>query len=90
MLSPAVGTSDPHAENGEYLMSMGIARMLDAALKLPTTQLAEWIEKGYKLAPHEAAVILGASIQYEIAELIDPQVDDVAKIRKDVLAQLSQ
>jgi amidase len=71
-------------------MSMGIARSLDAAIKQATTQLAEWIEKDYKLTPHEAAVVLDTSIHYEIAELVNPQVNVIAKVRKDVLAQLSK
>ena len=87
---PGVSTSGPRAENGEYLMSMGIAGSLDAAVKQATTQLAEWIEKDYKLTPHEAAIVLGTSIQYEIAEIVNPQVNVIAKIRKDVLTQLSQ
>ena len=87
---PGVSTSGPRAENGEYLMSMGIAGSIDAAVKQATTQLAEWIENDYKLTPHEAAVVLGISIQYEIAEIADPQVNVVAKIRKAVLTQLSK
>ena len=87
---PGVSTSGPRAENGEYLMSMGIAGSLDAAIKQATTQLAQWIENDYKLTPNEAAVILGTSIQYEIAELVDPQVNVVAKVRKAVLTQLSK
>jgi acetamidase/formamidase len=87
---PGVSTSGPRAENGEYLMSMGIAGSLDAAIKQATTQLAQWIENDYKLTPNEAAVVLGTSIQYEIAELVDPQVNVVAKVRKAVLTQLSK
>jgi acetamidase/formamidase len=71
-------------------MSMGIAGSLDAAIKQATTQLAQWIENDYKLTPNEAAVVLGTSIQYEIAELVDPQVNVVAKVRKAVLTQLSK
>lgn len=85
---PGISTSGPRAENDEYLMSMGIAGSLDAALKQATTQLAEWIEKDYKLTPNEAAIVLGTSVQYEVAEVVDPQVNVVAKIRKAVLAQI--
>lgn len=85
---PRVSTSGPRAENSEYLMSMGIAGSLDSALKQATTQLIEWIESDYKLTPNEAAVVVGPSIQYDIAEVVDPQVNVVAKIKKSVLAQI--
>ena len=87
---PGVCTSGPRAEDGEYLMSMGIAGSVDAAIKEATTQLAQWIESDYKLTPSEAAIVLGTSIQYEIAEIVDPQANVVAKIRKTVLPQLSK
>jgi acetamidase/formamidase len=85
---PGVSTLGPRAENDEYLMSMGIAGSLDDALKLATTQLAEWIESEYKLTPNEAAIVLGTSIHYEIAEVVDSQVNVVAKIEKAALAQI--
>jgi len=85
---PGVSTSGPRAENDEYLMSMGIAGSLDDALKLATTQLAQWIESEYKLTPNEAAIVVGTSIHYEIAEVVDPQVNVVAKIKKAALAQI--
>ena len=85
---PGISTSGPRAENDEYLMSMGIAGSLDAALRQATTQLAQWIESDYKLTPNEAAIVLGTSVQYEVAEVVDPQVNVVAKVRKAVLAQI--
>jgi amidase len=85
---PCVSTSGPRAENDEYLMSMGIAGSVDNALKLATTQLAQWIESEYKLTPNEAAIVLGTSIHYEIAEVVDPQVNVVAKVKKAALAQI--
>lgn len=85
---PNVSTSGPRAENNEYLISIGIAGSLDAALKQATTQLAEWIENNYKLTPNEAAIVLGTTVRYEIAEVVDPQVNVVAKVSKRVLAQI--
>jgi hypothetical protein len=35
-------------------------------------------------------VVLGTSMRYDIAELVDPQVNVVAKVAKSVLAQLPQ
>ena len=81
-------TGGPRAENDEYLMSSGIGNSLGEALQLATTQLVNWLQTEYKLAPNEAAVVLGTSMRYDIAEIVDPLVHVVAKIRKDVVAQL--
>jgi hypothetical protein len=50
--------------------------------------LGYWLQDDYKLTPNEAAVVLGTAMQYDIAEVVDPLVHVVAKIRKDVLAPL--
>lgn len=83
-------TSGPRAENSEYIMAMGIANSLPDAVRQSTTQLARWLERDYHLTPNESAIVLGTSIRYDIAELVDPQVNVVAKISKSVLAQLTK
>jgi amidase len=81
-------SAGPRAENAEYLMSSGIGNSLADALQLATTQLVTWLEIDYKLTPNEAAVVLGTAMQYDIAEVVDPLVHVVAKIRKDTVAKL--
>ncbi len=81
-------TGGPRAENDEYWMSSGIGNSLTDALQLATTQLVNWLQRDYKLEPNEAAVVLGTAMRYDIAEVVDPLVHVVAKIRKDALAQL--
>lgn len=81
-------TGNPRAENGEYLMALGIANSLPEALQSATTELVNWLQRDYKLEPNEAAIVLGTSMQYNIAEVVDPLVHVVAKVRKDVLASL--
>jgi amidase len=83
-------TGSPRAENGEYLMAMGIANSLPDALRQATTQLARWLEKDYGLTPNESGVVLGTAIRYDIAEIVDPQVNIVAKISKAALAGLAK
>ena len=83
-------TSGPRAENDEFIMAMGIANSLPEALKAATTQLARWIERDYGLTPNESAIVLGTSIRYDIAEIVDPQVHIVAKLNKKVLGQLAK
>ncbi|HVP00857.1 MAG TPA: acetamidase/formamidase family protein [Bryobacteraceae bacterium] len=78
----------PRAENDEYLMSLGIGNSLEDALRSATTRLVNWLQKDYKLEPNEAAIVLGTAMRYDIAEVVDPLVHVVAKIRKDALVGL--
>ena len=81
-------TQGPRFENDEYLMASGIAGSLQDALQQATTELARWLERDYKLSANESNIILGTSIRYDIAEVVDPQVHIVAKVSKAVLATL--
>jgi acetamidase/formamidase len=78
----------PRAENDEYLMALGIGNSLEDALRMATTQLTNWLQKDYQLEPNEAAIVLGSAMRYDIAEVVDPLVHVVAKVRKDALAGL--
>jgi amidase len=81
-------TNGPRFENDEYLMSSGIGNSLPEALQLATTQLVNWLQRDYKLEPNEAAIVLGTVMRYDIAEVVDPLVHVVAKVRKDAIQQL--
>src|SRR4029077_2132235 len=81
-------TQGPRFESDEYLMASGIAGSLQDALQQATTELARWLERDYKLSANESNIILGSSIRYDIAEVVDPQVHIVAKVSKTVLATL--
>jgi len=81
-------TQGPRFENDEYLMASGIGGSLQDALQMATTELARWLERDYKLSANESNVILGTSIRYDIAEVVDPQVHIVAKVSKAVLETL--
>jgi acetamidase/formamidase len=83
-------TGGPRAEDEEWIMAIGIAGSLTDALRQATTQLARWLERDYHLTPNESAVVLGTSMRYDVAEIVDPQVNVVAKLSKKVLAQLVQ
>jgi acetamidase/formamidase len=78
----------PYAENGDYLMAFGIANSIPEAVQSATTGLATWLERECKLEPNEIAMVMGTSVQYQIAELVDPESHVVARIRKDALAGL--
>jgi amidase len=79
-------TEAPRAEDPEYLMSSGIANSLSEALQASTTQLVNWLQRDYKVDPNEAAVLLGTAVRFDVAEVVDPLVHVVAKLRKDALA----
>jgi acetamidase/formamidase len=81
-------TGSPRFESDEYLMASGIAGSLPEALQGATTSLARWIEHDYHLTPNESALVLGTSMRYDIAEVVDPQVHVVAKVAKSVLEGL--
>jgi acetamidase/formamidase len=78
----------PLAENDDYIMAMGIANSLPDALRAATTSLARWLQRDYKLTDNEVAIVLGTSLRYDIAEVVDPQINIVAKVSKTALAQL--
>jgi len=50
--------------------------------------LLEWLQQDYHLSLQEATQVLSTSIEYTIAEIADPQVEVVAKIKKEVLKTL--
>jgi acetamidase/formamidase len=78
----------PRFEDAEYLMASGITGSLNDALQQATTELARWLGHDYKLSANESNVVLGTSIRYDVAEVVDPQVHIVAKISKTALASL--
>jgi len=79
---------NPRAENDEYLMALGVANSAPEAIQSATSELANWLQRDYKLNPNEAAMILGTAMQYNVAELVDPLVHVVAKVRRESLSAL--
>ena len=77
-------SSHTHSRVGSALLG----HYLPDALRGATASLARWLEHDYKLSPNEVAIVLGTSMRYDIAEIVDPQINIVAKISKAALAQL--
>jgi hypothetical protein len=69
-------------------MVCGIEGSLDKAMQYDTAGLSRCLSQLYKLTDAEIATDLTNSISYDIAEVVDPHINIVAKISKDVLAQL--
>jgi amidase len=78
----------PWAEDAEYVMFSGIGNQMQEALQAATAGLVDWLKDRYQLSTADIAMILGTSIQYDIAEALNhPHV--VAKLPKEVLNQLN-
>lgn len=80
----------PRFENDNYVMVSGIGGSLDEALREATTGLSRWLEQEYKLNAGEVAMVLGSSMRYDIAEVVDPKVHVVAKLNKAVLMRIAK
>jgi amidase len=78
------------AETKDYLISFGVSGSVPESIQLATTQLADWIKKDYKLTDSEIALLFGDVLKYDIAELVDPHFNVVAKVPKSVLATLNR
>jgi acetamidase/formamidase len=87
-LIPDEMLNQPWAENDAYIMVSGIGGSLPEALQQATAGLSNWLRSYYRLNSAEVATVLAAAIQYDVAEVTDPQMHIVAKIKKDVLNQL--
>jgi acetamidase/formamidase len=80
----------PRAENDEFLMAIGISGDLTDALRRATSELARWLEADYRIGAPEVASLLGASVRYDVADLVGAQVSIVAKMPKAVLRGLDR
>jgi amidase len=80
----------PLAENADYLISIGIGGSLDQALQQATSGMVRWLERDYKLAPNESAMLLGFAVKYDVVDLVGTQVSIAAKLPKSTLAQLAK
>jgi amidase len=80
--------SGPRAESREYLMSIGIAGTLDAAMQLATSDMTAWLMQRHGLTAGEVAAVLGTAIKYDIADLVGRQVSVVAKVSTSVTRML--
>jgi acetamidase/formamidase len=75
----------PRVENTDYLMTMGLSGSIDDAFKEATSDLASWLQSDYGLTGPEAAILLGATVEYKVSEVADRNAGVVAKIAKKYL-----
>jgi len=79
----------PRVEDSVYIMATGVAKEIPEALKHASKNLIDWLQKNYHLTLYEATQVMSTSIEYTIAEIADPNVVVVAKIRKVVLNRIN-
>jgi amidase len=82
--------NSPRVEDSSYLMAIGVGKTLDKAVKEATSSLYDWLKKDYDLTIAEATQVMSTAIEYTIAEIADPDVIVVAKIKKDFLRGLKK
>ena len=80
----------PLVEDSTYIMAIGSSTTLDKALKIASSGLLAWLQQDYHLTLQEATQVMSTVIEYTIAEIADPEVIVVAKIKKDFLKSLKQ
>jgi amidase len=80
--------TDPRVEDEEYIMALGTDKDLGEAVKKASKNLLDWLRRDYRLGLDEATQVMSTTIEYSIAEIADPNVVAVARIRKKLLQGL--
>jgi amidase len=77
--------NSPRVEDSSYIMVVGLDKTLDDALKMANRGLLDWLQTDYHLSLPESTQVMSTSVEYTIAEIADPEVEVVAKIKKGIL-----
>ena len=77
----------PRLENQDFIMVLGSSRAINEALQHATTELMRWLTESYGFDERGASLLLGQGMEYEIANVVDPEFTIVAKMRKQYLRQ---
>ena len=78
------------AETKDFLIAFGVSGSVHESIQASTTLLVEWLKKDYQMTDSEVALLVGAVMQSDIAELVDPHINVVAKVPKAALAHLKK
>lgn len=87
---PSMPLLNPRVENKDYIMAVGADSSLDVALKIATSNLLQYLQQEYHLTNEEATQVMGSSLEYKIAEIVDPKTEVVAMIKKSQLAKIGK
>jgi len=75
----------PRLENATHIMVLGSTRPLLEALQHATSEMQRWLMADYGFTERGAQTYMGQALEYEIANVVDPNFTVVAKIRKSML-----
>jgi amidase len=75
----------PRLENATHIMVLGSARPLLQALQHATSEMHRWLMADHGFSERAASVFMGQALEYEIANVVDPNFTVVAKVRKALL-----
>ena len=73
------------SEDAESVMVHGIENSLDASLQAATTGMAKWLKHHRRLNDSEIAAVLGTSVRYEIAAIVNTRPHVVSRLSKATL-----
>jgi amidase len=75
----------PRMENATHIMVLGSARPMLQALQHATSELHRWLMTQYGLSDRGASLLMGQAMEYEVANVVDPNFTVVAKMQKSLL-----
>jgi amidase len=75
----------PRLETGTHIMVLGSARPLLEAFQIATSEMQRWLTADYGFSERGASTFMGQAMEYEIANVVDPNFTVVAKMRKSLL-----
>ena len=75
----------PRIESDTHIMVLGSARPLLQALQHATTDMQRWLMADYGFSERGAQAYMGQALEYEVANVVDPNFTVVAKIPKNLL-----
>ncbi len=75
----------PRLENDTYIMVLASARPLLEAFQLATSEMQHWLMTDYGFSERGASTFMGQALEYEIANVVDPNFTVVAKMRKSLI-----
>ena len=77
----------PRLETDTHIMVLGSARPLLEAFQIATSEMQRWLMNDYGFSERGASTFMGQALEYEIANVVDPNFTVVAKMRKSLLAK---
>lgn len=78
-------TGWPRLENEKEIMSAGVYRPVDDALRIAVTELIHWVHTDYGLSELDAYELLSKVAKVHLTEMVDPNYVVIASVEKKYL-----